>query len=483
MTDLPNSGPDQTSSDAGMDSGVAALRHVRSGLRVMLVIALCAGSLIPLWIVDGIADERRGYFDEAHRSLANSWGRPQEVAGPLLVVPVDYEEQLQVTESGWQREKSRTTITRKHVVLLPSELTVSVLVDHQIRQRSIYDIALFSADVDATGHFVAPRRRILEHIASLGGTPGVVDWSGAVLVVGVSDTRAIRLTPDGAQAPVVWNASSATLQAGRLEGILGSSVQAPVRVPESDQEGEEKAGFALRLQLGATGSLAVSALGGVTRYTFESDWPHPSFTGAHSPVRRTVTEHGSSAAWAVHGLARGLPDVWVHEDAPRNLFAAQMRVGFYNPVTPYTVIDRGIKYGLLFVALTFLTFLCFELHSGRQLHVVQYGVISLGLIMFYLTLLACSEHLPFTFSYGLATALIAGLLGAYTWAMTGQRLFTALVTMVLLCLYCTLFVLLQLEDYALLMGTVLLLIGLGALMYVTRGLSGSGTRMPVGLAS
>lgn len=452
-------------------------RGLRSGLRVVLVVVLAIASTIPLLIVDGVATERQRYFAQAQHDVANSWGLPQQLIGPLLVVPVDYS--YPPVDKGWQKTPVVEPVRRKHIVLLPDELLVDAVVGHELRQRAIYEVALFSAALSIDGHFNQPRERIAAHVASLGGRAPAIDWSGAVLVLGVSDPRAIRLSSAGARGAkasaargkvgsVRFAGVERSLQAGRLESIVGNSVQVPVTLPAANASDEAR--FSLQLGLGTTGDLAVNALGGVTRYKVDSSWPHPSFSGAHSPISRTITDQGFNATWEVHGLARNLPDMWIHEDQPRSLDGAQMKVSFYNPVTSYTIIDRGIKYGLLFIALTFLTFLCFELTGGVRFHVVQYAVISLELIMFYMTLLATSEHLPFGLSYVLATGLIAALLGAYTWAMTKAKLITITIVAVLLGLYATLFILLALEDFALLMGTGLLLLGLIALMFATRRL-------------
>ena len=170
----------------------------------------------------------------------------------------------------------------------------------------------------------------------------------------------------------------------------------------------------------------------------------------------------------MHELARKLPGQWVHELRPLKLEGQMMGVDLYSPVTSYTVTDRGIKYGLLFISLTFLTYLCFELTVQVRLHMVQYAVISLGLVLFYLVLLAASDHLRFGISYLLATVLIVGMLGTYTWAMLRMRSLMALVVVVLGALYTGLYTLLQLESMALVMGTLLLVAGLAALMYATR---------------
>ena len=160
---------------------------------------------------------------------------------------------------------------------------------------------------------------------------------------------------------------------------------------------------------------------------------------------------------------------------PHSLAREQLGVTLFNPVTPYTSIDRALKYGVLFIALTFVTYLCIELLWSGRLHLVQYGVVSLALVLFYQTLLALSEHVAFGYAFAGAAALIVLLLSAYTWAMLKRLAFSLLIAAVLCVLYATLFVLLRLEDYALLSGTALLVLALASLMLATARLNRPGT--------
>ena len=452
------------------------MKAIRSYGRFSMVALLGLVSIIPLLIVGDVASEREGYFHQAENEVANTWGLPQLVTGPVLVVPVDYVEKP--PQDGWRAENYKPLRTRKQVIVLPDTLDIDADVTHETRKRAIYEIALFSVDLRASGVFESPRARVEAHLSSVAGYNTVVDWEGVRLVVGVIDPRAIRLgaslgastTQPQSNQPLSWNGSAVEFAPGEYQDLLNHSIQAQVDLPAD----KENAAFHLRLGLGTTKSFVVNALGGTSSYSLKSSWPHPSFTGDHLPVRRAISASGFSADWEVHGLARNLPDLWVHQDQQRTLTNGQMGVKFHNPVTPYTSIDRGIKYGLLFIALTFLTFFCVELITKAKFHVVQYAVVSLGLIMFYMTLLAASEHMVFSLSYALATGLITALLGAYSWGMTREKLITSLIVGVLLGLYGTLFVLLKLEDFALLTGTALLLIALAALMFATRNLHRAG---------
>jgi inner membrane protein len=205
--------------------------------------------------------------------------------------------------------------------------------------------------------------------------------------------------------------------------------------------------------------------------TVSSTWSHPSFQGQFLPDQYEIRDDGFDADWLVHELARNLPSSWIVGATRTNLGATQARVSLHDPVSQYHVFERGIKYGVLFVALTFLTFICFELTTPIRFHYVQYGVVGAGLILFYLTLLSLSEHMSFLLAYMLATGVLTGLISWYVHSMVHVRSLTITVTMIVLSLYAVLFTLLQLEAFSLLAGTSVLLIGLAALMYVTRGLS------------
>ena len=444
-------------------------KEVRWSLRFLMVALLGLASLVPLLFVGGVSNERQNYYNQAQQEVAQSWGQAQLLAGPLLVVPVDYPQPK--AENDWQRASNQKPVeaSRRHLILLPERLDIDSKLAHELRQRSIYQIPLFEAELTITGEF----RNLYERV--LAAVPGAeVRWQAARLVVGISDPRAIRLGVDAANNSVRWNDVDYELSTGTFDAIIGSSVEAAVPFDaQSSTDPGAISSFSLRLRLGGTDRFAVAAIGGQTLFDLRSDWPHPSFDGQHSPINRQIDENGFTANWQVHGLARNLPGLWVHEVQSRSLWNQLMGVTLYNPVTVYTTIDRGIKYGMLFIALTFLTYLCFELTAGVRFHFVQYGVVSAGLVLFYMTLLAVSEHLAFGLSYSLSTVLIVAMLGVYTWAMTRAPAITAVLVAVLFALYTGLYVLLQLEDLALLSGTAMLLVGLGALMFATRSLNRS----------
>jgi len=266
-------------------------KEVRWSSRFLKVALLGLASLVPLLFVGGVSTERQSYYNQAQREVAQSWGQAQLLAGPLLVVPVDYPQPK--AENSSQRAPSQEPAepSRRHLILLPDRLDIDSKLNHELRQRSIYQIPLFEAELVITGEFRNLRERVVAAV------PGAeVAWQAARLVMGVSDPRAIRLGVDAATNLVRWNDVDYELSTGTFDDIVGNSVEAavPLDVQSSANPGTSNS-FSLRLRLGGTDRFAVAALGGQTQFDLQSDWPHPSFDGQHSPISRQIDESGFTA--------------------------------------------------------------------------------------------------------------------------------------------------------------------------------------------
>lgn len=432
----------------------------RLSLRFLFIGLVALGLLIPLLFVDGVADERQRYYGEVVSDIGQSWGHQQALVGPLLVIPA-VDAHTFMDDNGKPRQR---LVEVSHVVL-PEVLNADTHITHDFRQRGIYSVPVYTAKVSVQG-----RLGVLER-AAIADAHRQVHWDQAKLVLGISDTRAIR------RATGQLDGQTLNLEPGTSVNWMGSGVHSPIDlslVPLSagaDTAAPEAAGtFNIGLELAGTNSFAIAPLGNQTELTMQSSWPHPSFTGNFLPQERSIDADGFSARWSVSALARGVPKQFVHTDHAGILQNLTAAVGLYEPVTSYTTVDRGIKYGLLFIGLTFLTAVCFELLSGIRFHLIQYGVVGLALALFYLTLLSLTEQMTFGLAYGLATLVILLMLGAYAWSITRTATIAAAFVAVEALLYWVLYVLLQLEDLALLTGSGLLLVGLGVLMLATQGL-------------
>jgi inner membrane protein len=405
----------------------AFFNQQQTTMRFVIIGVIVLAMLIPLAMVEGVTEERQSFFDLTLADIANAWGNAQKV----------------------ERER----------VYLPETLEIEVDVVHQYRRRAIYEVPVYSANILLRGGFPSLDPDVLNR------SDVTVLPDRARIVMGVSHTQAISTA-----SPLTTEDSAFEFHPGTGATWIGSGIHAPV---EGHQGGAIQ--FEFELAMKGTRKLGFTPVGGSTRVRMTSTWPHPSFKGAYLPERFEVSDQGFSAEWVVHELARTLPDNWLTGAAAVELSESFAWISLFQPVTEYTIVDRAIKYGLLFIALTFLGFLCFELRTALRFHPVQYGVVGMGLVLFYLALLSLSEHLAFGPSYLIATGLLTGLIGWYVWAMTADVRLSGWMAVIVAGLYSTLYVLLQLEAFALLVGTAVLFIGLGALMAATRTLTGRNT--------
>ncbi|MDE0225182.1 MAG: cell envelope integrity protein CreD [Gammaproteobacteria bacterium] len=411
-------------------------------LRFIGVAVLIAVSMIPLGLVSCVVDDRQQYRNVAIEDIAAVWGGKQRIAGPVLVIPVDNSE----SEDGGEH----------YVAVMPERLDVSVATSHELRHRGIFETPVFGAEISAEGTFADLDLEQLRHRFG----PLRVDL--AMLMMGVSDPRGIR------DANLAWGNDEVALSSmPSHEGPIGGGLAGPV--PDSAEFGDA---FSLKMSLRWTERFSVVPVGDASTVAMRSTWPHPSFDGRLLPDARDINAEGFASSWTTRDLARGFPGVMRISSRDGDHFEGK-DFGFsaFEPVDLYGSVERSIKYGVLFVVLTLVSVLCLELATGMRFHFVQYGVTSVALVLFFLTLLALAEHIGFTLGYVAAALILTGMIGWYACGSTGNRRLAVTSFGSLATLYAVLYTLLRLESLALLVGTLVLLGALAMLMRVTRGLT------------
>ena len=411
-------------------------------LRFIGVAVLIAASMIPLGLVSCVVEDRQRYRNVAIEDIAAVWGGEQRISGPMLVIPVDNSE----SEDGGEH----------YVAVMPEQLDISVATSHELRRRGIFAAPVFGAEISAVGTFAPLALDELRHRF------GALRVDLAMLVIGVSDPRGIR------DANLVWRNDEAALRSmPSHEGPIGGGLASPLA------DGPELGGdFALEMNLRWTERFSVVPVGDTSTVAIRSTWPHPSFDGRLLPDARDIKAEGFASSWTMRDLARGFPGAMRISATDGDRFEGQ-DFGFsaFQPVDLYGSVERSIKYGVLFVVLTLVSVLCLELSTGIRFHFVQYGVTSVALVLFFLTLLALAEHIGFTLGYVAAAVVLAGMIGWYAFGSTGNRRLALAAFGSLAVLYAVLYALLRLESFALLVGAVVLLAALAMLMRVTRGLT------------
>jgi inner membrane protein len=421
-------------------------------LKLMAIGGLMVLLLIPLAKVGWLVAERQSRSESVAHEVAATWGRSQTLAGPVLSVPYTVR---------WSDEKGKLWSDTRWVHFLPDELRVDGRLLPERRHRGIFETVVYRAEVQLAGAFVRPelgRWQIAERD---------VLWDQAVLSLGVPDLRGTR------QVALRWRGRDLPPEPGRGEaGAWTAGLRVTVPALAAGAQGERYP-FDLRLGLNGSDRLLVVPAGKETVVRLQSSWPHPSFTGAFLPVRRTVAEQGFDATWRVSWLGRSYPQQWRSEDAEAlapydAVTGSAFGVELFLPADGYQKTDRATKYALLFVALTFLTFFLCELFNPFALHPVQYLLVGFALCLFYLLLLSLSEILGFGPAYAVAAAATVLLISGYSAAALHGWRRALVMAGELGLLYGFLWVLLQAEDRSLVLGSVALFLILAVVMYLTR---------------
>lgn len=416
--------------------------------------------MIPLALVTDLVNERNNRYQSVLWDISNLWGQQQTLKGPVLFIPFVEEhivEEKLTDDSGQEKIKIKRVHKLRNAVVLPDDLIMDIQLNEEYRHRGIYDSLVYTARIKITGSLKLP------DISKISSLIYRVNWDKAYLSFGLTDTRAINQA-----VSLLWDQVPRTIAPGtRQSDLLGNGFHVPLSL---EYETLSRHTFDLKLNINGSRGIRFSPIGELTTVDITSTWPHPSFSGHTLPDTHEIHNKGFSAYWQIPHIARNYPQTWVLETRKHNLDELLAGVDLFEPVFIYSKITRAVKYGLLFIILTFLTFLIFELTANTNLHFVQYGLIGIALTLFYLTLLSLSEHIGFFWSYLVACFINIGLISSYTAAALNDKAKALIVMVLLIILYMILYSLLQLEDYALLMGTGVLLVIMAILMYLTRNL-------------
>ncbi len=423
--------------------------------KVFAILGLALLLLIPLLLIEDKVRERNGRQREVEANIAESAAGAQQLVGPLLVVR--YTETWKVEEKDEKTGKisQRLESQEGHRVLVPKELRVGGEARIEERHRGLYKAQLYHLNARLTGRFHLPQAFGLK----AEGKSVAVD--GVHLVLGITDQRGIQSRP-----VLQWGGQAYDFAAGSDKDVLGRSIQADLGSFEV-REGRDVA-FEIPLELLGSQSLSIAPVADDTRVVLKSGWPSPSFGGRFLPVEHRIDGQGFEALWQVSHLARDLGQIL--EPAREGLSGEVFQVTFVEPVNVYLMSERAVKYGILFVGLTFAAFFLFEVLKRLPIHPMQYLLVGMALAMFFLLLISLSEHLRFLWAYLVAGSAAVLLLGVYLSHVLGSRTRGMGFAASLALLYGVLYGLLISEDNALLMGSILLFAALGAVMLVTRKL-------------
>ena len=446
-------------------------RERTPAFKLLLAIVVGLVLTIPLFSVWLLVYDRKSQSEEASASITAGWGAAQAMTGPVLVIPYRASATETVIERGQSVTRSREVM--RELTLAPEAVELSTEVRPEIRKRSIYEAVVYDAGMSGRARFAFP-----PDLARTGVQPAQMDMSRAELRFGLSDPRGL-----GANPRVVADGRPLRLQPG------GGSSGGRGFFAWIDASGLSARPMLVDFSFDFRGNAALSLAphAGDTRWTVRSSWPHPSFGGDFLPAERRVSDKGFDSTYRIGNLALGRSLVSTGDVGASNMIervpppsrtpyattsdsgpVQTAQISLIQPVDPYSQVNRATKYGFLFIGFTFLALLLFDVIGGVRVSAVEYLLMGAALVLFFVLLLAFAEVIGFTPAYVVASAAIAGLNTAYSAAVLGSWRRSAFIGGLLVALYAVLYILLSLEAFSLLIGSLLLFAALAGVMYATR---------------
>ncbi|WP_428628488.1 cell envelope integrity protein CreD [Sphingopyxis sp.] len=470
-------------------SPVPPARSERSpGVKLVIAVLIAVALMVPLLMIYGLLWDRQQQAQTAQASIGQGWGGQQTIAGPVIVIPYRATETNTVTENG--KDVTRTVNTIRNLYLSPQSNRADVVIKPEKRKKAIYETVVYESQISGTADFALPA-----DIARFGVAREALMLDRAEVRLGVSDARGLV---DGNSVAV--NGIPLALQPGK--GLLSTGNSGTFAFVDWTAAAPLKVDYKIGVR--GLGDFKLIPRGVDTRWTVKSSWPNPSFGGDFLPAKRDVKTSGFTATYAIPNLALGQAQVLTGDlsppvttnysgNGPRYAEAVDVTtvandgsnmesggtakavaISLIEPVDLYSQVDRAIKYGFLFIGFTFVAFLMFDIIAGARVAPAEYLLTGVALVLFFVLLLAFAEVIGFTFAYMLASAAIIGLLAFYSAAVLKSWKRARFLAAMLVGLYALLYVLLNLEAYSLLIGSVLMFFALAGVMYMTRSIDWSG---------
>ena len=425
------------------DRRSATLKVAAIGLLILIL-------LIPVSMVKGVVYDRILAASHAVSDIRNSWGGEQIVAGPLLRLPYRAEA---------KNSHGETYPVNRYALIVADELAGKAEVNVELLHRGIHEVPVYQTELELDVQFD------LRHLQRLNLAPDSIDWSRAEVIVGIADPAVMN------EIPYLTTGKSRVDFAGTSHQIEGMPTLLSAEVGQTLTGGLQTETFGTRIRLSFNGTelLQFVPLAEQTQLSISANWPSPSFSGRRLPTTRVVTDTSFDASWESTSIGRNLPPSWTEGRATPNMHLdGVFGVRFMTPIGLYQLMNRALKYAIMFIGLTFVTYFLMEIVTGVRLHPLQYLLVGFANSLFYLLLLSLAEHRGFGQAYVVSAAASAALIIGYSASVLATKQRTFVMAVVLTGLYGFLYLTLLAESYALLAGSIGLWFVLGAIMYLTR---------------
>ncbi len=413
-------------------------------LKAVMVGFLIILLLIPSFMIQGLIKERQDRSRETIEKINSKWSDAQTICAPILSVPY-------TVSSMGPNDKLQY---QQHVLnITPEVLDVKTKLSPEERHYGIYKTILYRSEQDLSGEFSLKSLPQLEN--------ATIHWDKSYLRLGVSDLRGITSNLTVELAGETYEAEAS----GSSDTSLGKELVVALAGDAVKQAGQPLS-FHCRFNLNGSSSINYIPLGKTTNVHVTGSWNAPGYIGNFSP-EHTLNEQGFDATWGVLRFNRNIPEVWTDNQVD-SFRDSSFGVNLVETVDHYQQNMRSAKYAIMFIALTFVIFFFVETLTKKRIHPIQYLLVGIALILFYSLLLSISEQLSFGIAYLIASLSTIGLITVYTQSIFKNKVQTGMLTFVLCLLYAFLYMVLQLEDVALLIGSIGLFVILAIIMYFSR---------------
>ncbi|MXN90217.1 cell envelope integrity protein CreD [Flavobacterium sp. Sd200] len=431
--------------------------------RVILVGLLTLVLLIPLQFVKSLIFERAALQDDVANEIAKKWGGSVYFYGPVLKVPYKVVTETEVTDQTTKKVTVQRTMSTDYAYFFPEKLEINSNAKTDTKYRNNYKATVFNNRMEIKGHYPTP------DFSSQNIAPENIEWEKASVLINTNNLKSIK----GA-VNVNFNGNQYAFEPVAKENESDSVATLETKAINIQQAFDGTMPFNLNITYDGSRQIDIVPIGKLTEATMASNWPSPSFDGNFLPEDKKVTNSGFTAYWKVSHLNR--PFMQQYFSVLPNLERYTFDVKFIIPVDEYQQNERASKYGFLVIGLTFLIFFLIQSISKISIHIFQYSMVGLALIMFYTLLISITEHSSFKLAYLVAGIAVVVMIGTYSISILKNKKFPLFIATSLTALYSFIYIIIQLEKYALLAGSIGLFFILGAVMFVSRKIDWNNTK-------
>lgn len=422
-------------------------------VKLAVITVLILLLLIPSSWIQNLIDERQDTQRRVGTQVSDRWSGSQLVQGPVLIIPY----KKQVTTAADSGKTSVFKETTGYIYILPEDVKIKADLKTQLFQQGVFDITVYDSKIGVSGSFAQP------DLSKLGINPAQVLYDKARLLFSISDLKGLKNNPSVKIAGQAYNAEPTSGDINPFE----KSLQVNFALPATGSMA-----FSYDLDLKGSNDINFLHIGKTTEVDFHSDWKTPHYNGRYLPDTRDSTHNGSGAKWHMMYYNRPFPQQWLDNDSVLNnktsISEATFGVRLQLPIDEYRKVMRTTKYSTLIILLTFVSLFLTELIRKHNIHLFNYTLIGAAMIVYYILLLSFAEQIGYNYAYLLSSAATIGLICFFTASLLDNKPAAALFAVILTAFYGFIFIIIQLEEYSLMVGAIALFIIVAALMYFSR---------------